>query len=567
MQNKFNFNIALSVLNQLGRNLYRTFPTVLGEAISNSWDANAENVHIVIDRKNNLFWIKDDGCGMDEIDFQEKFLRIGHSKRRGGEMLSPDPYRRPYIGNKGIGKLALLSCAVRVSIISRKSAKNEYIGGVIDNVGLDKAIIDDLEPHDYPLGIINDSLFKDIKKDHKNGTIICFENIHDDVQRTDDFLKKIIALYFRFSLLDPKFNIYLTTELGNDELITIGALEQLAVKTEFLWLINNREKDTYVDLLKTKIKSDGIINLSMKSKVSGFIASVSEPKDRNIHSTGEKVGVDLFVNGRMRETDILRHIPTARIAENYLYGQIHFDILDSDGKDRFISSREGVLSTDPLYKDFLQELKTTIGSILGQWNELRDKRGRDGELDSKYKKAKSLTRDVIKNYMTGDKETDNFTTDLIEDGTFNVESYVECFAAENLLRRYIKDNNNFPNNCTKINPSTNQTCLDRELKEPCEYCLYKRDYNGFKTLKENAKIKIPIREDEESVMLYLDYITMANFIEKKFKKGEQILKNEDNVYKPLRNSVMHTSRLTKEAKIRLRGVFDNIVATIKQLTN
>ncbi len=567
MENKFNFNIALSVLNQLGRNLYRTFPTVLGEAISNSWDANAENVNIVIDRKNNRFWIKDDGCGMDKVDFQEKFLRIGYSKRRGGEMLSPDPHRRPYIGNKGIGKLALLSCAARVSIISRKNVADKYIGGVIDNAGLDKAIVDDLEPHDYPLGIINDELFTEIKKDHKGGTIICFENIHDDVQRTDDFLKKIIALYFRFSLVDPKFNIYLATEFGKNEIITIEALEQLAEKTEFLWLINGRIKDAYIDLLHTKIKSDGIINLSMISKVSGFIASVAEPKNRNIHSTGEKVGVDLFVNGRIRETDILRHIPTARIAENYLYGQIHFNLLDSDGKDRFIASREGVLSNDPLYKDFLQELKTVIGNILGQWNGLRDKRGRDGELDSKYKKAKSLTRDVIKDYVTGDKETDNFTIDLTEDGTFNVESYLECFVAENLLRRHIRDSNNFPDSCTKINPGTNESCLDRDIKEPCEYCLYKKDYIGFKNLKDNAKIKIPIREDEERALLYLDYITMANFIERKLKKGERILKNEDNVYKPLRNSVMHTSRLTKEAKIRLRAVFDNIVATIKQLTS
>lgn len=562
MKNKFIFSIALSVLNQLGRNLYRTFPTVLGEAISNSWDANAESVHVVIDRENSRFWIKDDGVGMDETDFKEKFLRIGHSKRRGGEMFSPGPYRRPYIGNKGIGKLALLSCAARVSIVSRKRATDEYIGGVFDNAGLDKAIVDDLEPHDYPLGIIDDKLFTEIKEGHKNGTIICFENIHDDVQRTDDFLKKIIALYFRFSLLDPKFNIYL-----DNELVTIKALEQLAIKTEFLWIINERKKDAYVDLLYTKIKSDGITNLNMKSKVSGFIASVSEPKDRNIHSTGEKVGVDLFVNGRIRETDILRHIPTARIAENYLYGQIHFDLLDSDGKDRFIASREGVLSNDPLYKDFLQELKTIIGNILGQWNKLRDERGSDGELDSKYKKAKSLTRDVIKDYMVGSKETDNFTKDLTDDATFNVESYVHCFISENLLRRYIKDSGGTPNCCTKINPSTHESCLDREVKEPCEFCISKKNHDSFNILKENAKIKIAIREDEQSVLQYLDYRTMAEFIEREFKGSEKILKNEDNVYKPLRNSVMHTSRLTKEAKNRLQSVFDNIVATVKQLTN
>ena len=42
-------------------------------------------------------------------------------------------------------------------------------------------------------------------------------------------------------------------------------------------------------------------------------------------TTEEKLGIDLFVNGRLRERDILKHIPTARVAESYLYGQIHFD--------------------------------------------------------------------------------------------------------------------------------------------------------------------------------------------------------------------------------------------------
>ena len=51
MDNKnYTFNISLSVLNHLGRNLYRSFTTVLGEAISNSWDAEAENVWIYIDK-------------------------------------------------------------------------------------------------------------------------------------------------------------------------------------------------------------------------------------------------------------------------------------------------------------------------------------------------------------------------------------------------------------------------------------------------------------------------------------------------------------------------------------
>src|SRR5713101_3352049 len=108
MENKqpFTFAISLSVLNHLGRSLYRSFATVLGEAISNSWDADAKNVEIFVDRNKHSFFIKDDGLGMTADDFQNKFLKIGYSKRKNG---SKSPGGRPYIGRKGIGKLALLS--------------------------------------------------------------------------------------------------------------------------------------------------------------------------------------------------------------------------------------------------------------------------------------------------------------------------------------------------------------------------------------------------------------------------------------------------------------------------
>ena len=147
-QKSFSFEISLSVLNHLGRNLYRSFATVLGEAISNSWDADAENVHIYIDRDNNSLFIKDDGLGMTDHDFQNKFLRIGYSKRKEGKSFSHR--KRPYIGRKGIGKLALLSCANKISIISKKYG-GQYVGGTIDNSGLDQAITNDLTPQEYLL--------------------------------------------------------------------------------------------------------------------------------------------------------------------------------------------------------------------------------------------------------------------------------------------------------------------------------------------------------------------------------------------------------------------------------
>ena len=147
-EDDFHFDISLSVLNHLGRNLYRNFITVIGEAISNSWDADASNVWITIDKENSTFSIKDDGAGMNADDFRNKFLKIGYSKRKNG--ITRSAQQRPFIGAKGIGKLALLSCANRISIFT-KTASTNYVGGTIDNGGLDQAIQDDLVPGQYSL--------------------------------------------------------------------------------------------------------------------------------------------------------------------------------------------------------------------------------------------------------------------------------------------------------------------------------------------------------------------------------------------------------------------------------
>ena len=69
----------------------------------------------------------------------------------------------------------------------------------------------------------------------------------------------------------------------------------------------------------------------------------------------------------MREKDILKHIPTARIVESYLYGQIHYNELD-DENDRFTSSREGVVSDDPKFLALLKEIEKLLKQILEDWD-------------------------------------------------------------------------------------------------------------------------------------------------------------------------------------------------------
>ena len=549
-KSEFKFELSLSILNHLGRNLYRSFTTVLGEAISNAWDADAEKVHIHIDKDNNTFFIKDDGTGMDKKDFQEKFLKIGYSKR--GLGVTKTPKDRPIIGRKGIGKLALLSCANTITVISKKDG-GEYVGGKIDNSGLDAAIKDDLNPSDYPLGDWKDEEFFQHMTNHSHGTIIKFENIKDGIRNRLPFLKKIIALYFRFSLSDKSFSIYV-----NDEEVTLDALSELAKDTQFIWNINNFQ-DPYISQHLKDLKQTETIK--MEKEVEGFIASVEKPRDLNIEGMEERVSVDLFVNGRLREKDILRHLPIVQHIKNYLYGQIHFNDLD-EGEDKFTSSRESVFADDPEYKKFLKQLQEKVSEIMTKWDTLRGEHRYDGYSEGErfVAKVQRKTREIFnlffRNYFpSGYSKT--VANDLQKEAEYNLPSYVECFISENLLRGYIRDKGLTPKFCKKGG-------CEKAVKDRNKWCAYCKGLDNQERAacnKRDAKLSYDIRENEEDILTYLDHADLVRIIggKKTFKK------NEGHEYKIIRNAIMHTSLLTEQAKNKLTSIFDNIWATITNL--
>jgi len=546
-RNQFAFEISLSVLNHLGRNLYRSFMTVLGEAISNSWDADAENVWIYIDIERDSLVIKDDGNGMNAEDFQNKFLKIGYSKRKEGSKSAKK--KRPYIGRKGIGKIALLSCARKISVLTRKSADDEYIGGVIDNSGLEDAIKNDLTPDLYPLGSVDETLFQRYQQGHDHGTIIYFENLTEGVRNSVDQIRKVMALYFRFSLIDESFKIHI-----ENQTITLDDLDDLAKKTEFLWNINDLD-DPYVTqkLIPPTLKEQAPITAGGLLK--GFIASVRKPRDLKIFTTEEKVGVDLFVNGRLRERDLLRHIPTARVYENYLYGQIHFDELD-DGIDRFTSNREGIVQDDPKFKELLTILQEQImPEIAKQWDDWRINHREEGDsenptLSLRERKSIDLFNVVSEDYSLPDGSTekekvDMWVKDLSKDAKFNFSSYADCFVSENLLRRYIEEKD------IRLSPEAEK----------------ERDKWKGKEIesKNKANISIDIRRST-SDFSYLSMDDLANLVDKVREPLKQAgLSRDATEYKPMRDAIAHTALLTDSAKEKLKTVYENIKARIRTL--
>lgn len=553
---KFKFEMSLSVLNHLGRNLYRNFITVLGEAISNAWDADATTVEIFVDSEKKSMLIIDNGIGMTSKDFQNKFLRVGHSKRD----LSKDSllYHRPFIGRKGIGKLALLSCSDYVEIAS-KYKNSEIIGGTIDNSDLDEKIaLGNLEVGEYSLELLSDELACYLKiKEH--GTAIRFLGMKANTINSVENIKKALALYFQFAMLDKNFNIFV-----NGEKVGVEDLRYLTAKTQMIWNINNFKNEVSQ---KIQLNEEGqlisVKNIQSSLKgLSGFIATVDTPKSLKVSGMeGGEVTLDLFVNGRVREKNLLKYFPTKRIVESYTYGQIHYDLLDSD-KDIFTSSREGIVASDSRFQELIKELEVIFRSIMDEWDKIRVSNRQKGDpegpaLTKKDRPAREMVQAILEDDFgfsckkaTNKKKSQKIESiksnrDLVQEwvnsdeieAAYNAKSYATCFVAENLLRDYIKYVNLEKNvDVQNINKYKNK--VDKAKKE--------------------AGIDYEIRQKTDG-LYYADMTDLTDAIATPKEKSEHYgICMHAKKFKPLRDAVAHTGLLTNEAKMDLELNFTNI---------
>jgi len=275
-----------------------------------------------------------------------------------------------------------------------------------------------------------------------------------------------------------------------------------------------------------------------------------------IRTADEKIGVDLFVNGRLREKNILTHMPdfATRHIASYLYGQIHFDRLDDgSGDDRFTSSREGVKEGDPEYKKLLKELKNILEDISKQWDIWRLAHKEDGDpgnkrITPKERKARSLVNEVS-NEFTPPKGTpnknkiDKWINALGDDAQFNVSAYIDCFMSENLIREYIVDSNI---------PISNEATKEIKRRKESEV------NNANK-----GNISIDIRDNGNNLS-YLSMDHLANLFDKK-QSNIASLSRDAAEYKPIRDAMAHTACLTISAKSKLTSVYENIKGRLKKL--
>lgn len=118
------FKARARALDMLGRQQIAGIPTAISELFKNAHDAYADRVEADFYRTDGLFVLRDDGLGMTEEEFVQRWLTLGTESKLASKGMAPPPVdpskpRRRLLGEKGVGRLAIAIIGPQVLVLTR----------------------------------------------------------------------------------------------------------------------------------------------------------------------------------------------------------------------------------------------------------------------------------------------------------------------------------------------------------------------------------------------------------------------------------------------------------------
>jgi len=358
MSSPYKLTLDLKVLDHLGIKLYSNAAAVLSEAVANAWDADAQLVKVDIKRKR--IRIEDNGIGMDLKQINDRFLSVGYDKR--AEEGETSERGRPFMGRKGIGKLALFSIADKIEVHTRSGDEKHAFR---------------MKTSDVKMAIKNGKDYFPVPVDFdgpNKGTRIFLEKLKKKRTATSiPALRKRIAR--RFSVIGYKgrdgdsFAVRINGEpVGRDDREDLRAVE-------FLWEFGSKRLDASAcpNLLKRFVLSDGVHPDHPSWKVGGWLGAAEEPKKLKHVEAGSLNGIVVLARGRLIQENVLDKLNFSRVLVSYLTGQVEADFLDLKGEEDIATSdRQRLVEDDERYVALTDFLRATLVSIQDRWTELRN---------------------------------------------------------------------------------------------------------------------------------------------------------------------------------------------------
>lgn len=375
-------------IKHLGVRMYSTLPPALAEIISNSYDADANNVTITLAEEDGTpkeIKVVDDGKGLSLEEINNKFLVIGRNRRNDEGDTPSKKYNRLPTGKKGLGKLALFGLAKTITILTKQNGKqNEFV--------LDWDDLNSAQGKYQPKATQIDQ-----NTTEADGTVITLTNLKRE--SPFDFAGLADSLS-RIFIFDENFHLLIESPSG-DKISIDNKRKYKALDSEFNWDIAS------TTLVPTTSEYHG--------KMVGQLITSQKP----ISPSSGLRGIALFSRGKLVNAPEFFSSSTSSHFYQYLTGWISVDFVDLLTEDVISTNRQSI---NWEHSD-MEKLRKFLSGIVSQVNvdwrvkrkakkdqDLKDTTGIDTEawLNTLPVGVKENTKQIIES-LGGEDALEKFT--------------------------------------------------------------------------------------------------------------------------------------------------------------
>lgn len=401
-ENMIYFNFSYFALRLLGKGLYSNHWTAIAELVANGIDARAKSVKIyinMVDKEHSVIEVFDNGYGMNYEDLAEKYALIGKDKRADEDI--SEEVKEQLMGRKGIGKLAALYMSNKYYLISKTKETME------EAWCLDASSVKDSDvPHLDKVQLQNVGIEAiDEWKSFHTGTMIKLTNVDltNIGVRTIEGLKAKLADFYLLAELEGKIEVAVL--MDKKDPIKFEEVKKSIAFKNLCAVYNNSDFDiksclakgvkvtSSVDFISNKSREVVLLNsdeFSVRGKrnfqkpdgsfvekeyyMKGWIGIHTSIKKEDAERNDKEflrnkayrpTQLRLYVRKKLAVENFLEYVKNTQALNNYIEGEISFDILDDNELgDIATSNRQGFTEDDERVILLVELLKPIINSLI-----------------------------------------------------------------------------------------------------------------------------------------------------------------------------------------------------------
>ncbi|WP_162453685.1 ATP-binding protein [Phytoactinopolyspora mesophila] len=355
--------ISFEIIRLFSEGLYQSPHKAIEELVSNSYDAGARNVHVLIPRSGSdspelqdSLWVIDDGTGMDASGFKQLWLVAESSKNDQPALSGRSP-----IGQFGIGKLAAYVLAWRLTHISKKDGR--YYLATMDFRQVRGRRQNDpaAPPVTVPLQEVNEERAQSLLAEIENRDGAAWQLLFGDESSESWTAAALTDFKDLFSKFRPgvlSWVLRTGLPLVSDFTIFLDGAALESAKEEgnlLLALPVGGKEDEQAEKLEFTITETGVQIPGIEGEVQGTAKLYETPLSRGKSlQYGRSHG--FFVRVRGRVINLEDELFGIEALNHAAWSRFVFEVNVDGLREFLLSSREGVRESEPIYllKEYLR---------------------------------------------------------------------------------------------------------------------------------------------------------------------------------------------------------------------